>query len=167
MITCTQPNPGRIEGVTGGVNAIGCRISFILDSQKRREWGKAQGRGDGLRQKYQNSLRPSCHGRSSSENMSPSFQCPSVVSSDLSVLNPHGKNPHNTRSRLSPARRRRHRGQIETIILKPPLLSYVDANVVKQPIFKNPSSAQRVVVQHKAPKLFISSKKQVEVPRRR
>jgi hypothetical protein len=43
MITCTRPNPGHIEGVTGGVDAIGCRISFILDSQKRREWGKLEG----------------------------------------------------------------------------------------------------------------------------
>jgi hypothetical protein len=50
------------------------------------------------------------------------------------------------------------------IILKNPL-QCVDASVVKkQPILKNPSSAQRVVVQQKAPKLFISPKDRLKFP---
>lgn len=33
----------QLVGVTGGVNALGCRISFNFDSQKRREWAKPEG----------------------------------------------------------------------------------------------------------------------------
>jgi hypothetical protein len=125
-----EKRTSRIGVSTGSVHGLGCRISFILNSQKRRESAKLEGGKEWPPSKVPVPVTLAAMAtRFLDLGTSPSFRCPLVLSSDPSMTE---EDPRKCRRRLYHLP-----GGGDTNVQGS---FYVPMqNVVKQPMFKIPS----------------------------
>lgn len=122
MHTTAQPeqSPVEVYNIGAGVHALGSRISFILDSQKRRESASFKGR-EGKRPPSKNLSFPSpaamatwvVKEKSSSTQSTPPAPLIPFLGSFLSNSNPQ-EEPARCQRRLTTCQWRRHKNEGQT-----------------------------------------------------